>query len=77
MNEEGDRKSLKTSAARRLVPIHSKLIEAGLLDYVQDMTNKKAINLFPDFSYDPEERLGATAEPSCAVGPEIEDACLP
>ncbi|ARM89263.1 integrase family protein [Rhizobium sp. CIAT894] len=58
MNEEGDRKSLKTSAARRLVPIHSKLIEAGLLDYVQDMTNKKAIKLFPDFSYDPKNGWG-------------------
>ncbi|TBA43648.1 site-specific integrase [Rhizobium ruizarguesonis] len=58
MNEEGDRKSLKTSAARRLVPMHSKLIEAGLLDYVQAMTNKKAIKLFPDFSYDPKNGWG-------------------
>lgn len=58
MNEEGDRKSLKTSAARRLVPIHSKLIEAGLLNYVQDMTNRNATKLFPDFSYDPKNGWG-------------------
>ncbi|CVI54557.1 Site-specific recombinase XerD [Agrobacterium deltaense NCPPB 1641] len=58
MNEEGDRKSLKTSAARRLVPIHSKLIEAGLLDYVQNMTNRNATKLFPDFSYDPKNGWG-------------------
>ncbi|TCA17640.1 site-specific integrase [Rhizobium leguminosarum bv. viciae] len=58
MNEEGDRKSLKTSAARRLVPIHSKLIEAGLFDYVQAMTNEKATKLFPDFSYDAKNGWG-------------------
>lgn len=58
MNEDGDRKSLKTSAARRLVPIHNSLIEAGLLDYVQAMTNKKATKLFPDFSYDPKNGWG-------------------
>lgn len=58
MNEEGDRKSLKTSAARRLVPIHSKLIEAGLLGYVQAMSDKKASKLFPDFTYDPKNGWG-------------------
>ncbi|MBR0554994.1 site-specific integrase [Ciceribacter sp. L1K23] len=58
MNEEGDRKSLKTSAARRLVPIHSKLIEAGLLEYVQAMTDKRATKLFPDFTYDPKNGWG-------------------
>lgn len=58
MNEEGDRKSLKTSAARRLVPIHSKLIEAGLLAYVQTMTDKRATKLFPDFTYDPKNGWG-------------------
>lgn len=58
INEDGDRKSLKTSAARRLVPIHSKLIEAGLLDYVQAMTDRRAIKLFPDFTYDPKNGWG-------------------
>lgn len=58
INEEGDRKSLKTSAARRLVPMHSKLIEAGLLDYVRVMTDKRATKLFPDFTYDPKNGWG-------------------
>ncbi|MEH3092256.1 MAG: site-specific integrase [Agrobacterium cavarae] len=58
INEDGDRKSLKTSAARRLVPVHSKLIEAGLLDYVQAMTDKRATKLFPDFTYDPKNGWG-------------------
>lgn len=58
INEEGDRKSLKTSAARRLVPIHSKLIEAGLLEYVRTMIDKRATKLFPDFTYDPKNGWG-------------------
>ncbi|EJC80385.1 LOW QUALITY PROTEIN: site-specific recombinase XerD [Rhizobium leguminosarum bv. trifolii WSM2297] len=56
MNEEGDRKSLKTSAARRLVPIHSELIEAGLLDYIHG--GQEGDKLFPDFSYDPKNGWG-------------------
>lgn len=52
MNEEGDRKSLKTTAGRRLVPLHQKLLDAGLLDYVQTMRDEGASKLFPDFSYD-------------------------
>lgn len=58
INEEGDRKSLKTSAARRLVPMHYQLIKAGLLDYVQAMKDRKATKLFPDFTYDPKNGWG-------------------
>ena len=35
INDEGD-KSLKSSAAIRLIPIHTKLLECGFLDYVND-----------------------------------------
>lgn len=52
MNDEGDRKSLKTSAARRLVPIHNQLIHLGLLGYVQQMQDKRALKLFPGFTHD-------------------------
>ena len=58
MNEDGDRKSLKTSAARRLVPVHQNLIDAGLLGYVQAMKDRKATKLFPDFTYDPKNGWG-------------------
>ncbi len=58
MNEDGDRKSLKTSAARRLVPVHQNLIDAGLLNYVQAMKDRKATKLFPDFTYDPKNGWG-------------------
>lgn len=52
INDEGDRKSVKTSAAKRRVPIHNRLIDAGILDYAEMLRNKKASKLFPDFTYD-------------------------
>ena len=58
MNEEGDRKSLKTSAARRLVPIHPTLIDLGLFEYVQAMKDRGVTKLFPDFTYDPKNGWG-------------------
>lgn len=51
INDEGAMKNLKAPASRRVVPIHSELIQAGLLDYVQSMKDQKAKRLFPDFSY--------------------------
>lgn len=35
INEESDQKTLKTDAATRLVPVHPRLIELGLLEFVQ------------------------------------------
>ena len=35
--QEGDGQRLKTKAATRKVPIHSKLIEAGLIKYVETL----------------------------------------
>lgn len=34
-NEDSDQKSLKTHGSRRLVPVHPRLIEMGLLPFVQ------------------------------------------
>ena len=47
LNEMED-KSLKTDASTRKVPMHSKLIELGLLDYINELKDKKAKNLFPN-----------------------------
>ncbi|RVU13472.1 site-specific integrase [Rhizobium sp. RMa-01] len=52
INDEGDRKSVKTHAAKRQVPIHNRLIEAGILEYVEALRSRKADKLFPDFTYD-------------------------
>jgi integrase len=51
LNDDDDTKKLKTDASRRLVPIHPRLIELGLLDYVQTLRAGGAQKLFPDFQY--------------------------
>jgi integrase len=60
INDEGDGKQLKTTAAKRLVPIHPQLIKIGLLDYVETMKAKRQTRLFPDFSYSPNNGWGRT-----------------
>lgn len=44
--EEGDQKQIKTAASYRLVPVHSKLIEIGLLSHAQK--SKAGARLFDD-----------------------------
>jgi integrase len=55
-NDNHDKKSLKSKAARRRVPIHPKLIELGFLEYVQSRHDCE--RLFPAFSYSPKEGYG-------------------
>ena len=46
------RKTLKTSAARRLIPVHSALIKLGFLDYLKERSSFKGnVRLFGDFTY--------------------------
>ena len=47
--EEGQ--SVKSASSRRLVPIHSKLIEAGFLEYVEDIRKYGSKELFPGISW--------------------------
>lgn len=49
VNEEDD-KRLKTEASRRLVPLHPKLIDLGLLRYVETMRGKKSPRLWPSLT---------------------------
>jgi integrase len=42
----------KTSNSRRIVPIHSKLIRLGFLDYVKSLQEQQEIMLFPDLYED-------------------------
>ena len=54
-------KSLKSSAARRLIPIHPKLIELGFLDYVNDAKHfHGGRKLFPDLTYSSKHGYAAT-----------------
>lgn len=47
---DGERssKQLKTEASRRIIPIHPKLIEAGLLEYHKQMKTTLELRLFPE-----------------------------
>lgn len=51
INEDAEDKSLKTDASERDVPIHSKLIELGFLNYVQEMKKQNHERLFPELKY--------------------------
>ena len=58
INDEGDRKSVKTEASRRLIPMHPRLIQLGLLDYVAVKRRLGEQKLFPTFTYDPKNGWG-------------------
>lgn len=51
INELGDSK-LKTGASTRLVPVHSKLIELGFLDYLESVKAKGRERLLYELTYD-------------------------
>lgn len=48
-DDEG--KKLKTAASKRAVPVHPRLIELGLIDYVSDLRSSRQPKLFPSFTY--------------------------
>lgn len=43
-----DGKRLKNSASRRIIPVHSKLVELGFMDYVKIRSKDKIGRLFPE-----------------------------
>lgn len=57
-NDEGDDKRLKNEASRRKVPVHSRLLDLGLLAYADAMRSKGQERFFPEFSYSPKEGYG-------------------
>ena len=46
-DDEVSRQRLKNDASRRRIPIHSKILEAGFLSYVDTIRNSGALKLFP------------------------------
>ncbi|WP_184947666.1 tyrosine-type recombinase/integrase [Salinisphaera orenii] len=52
---DDDGKKLKTDHARREIPVHSQLIEAGFLEYVDDIERRGYARLFPHLTV-PDER---------------------
>jgi len=52
INDETENdKKLKTLSSKRLIPIHSKLIDAGILDYCTKLKQKKETRLFPELKH--------------------------
>lgn len=55
---DGESKSLKTIASKRVVPIHEKLLELGLLEYVESIRQRGKFRLFYDLSYSEQNGYG-------------------
>ena len=52
INDQSDHKQIKNKASKRLVPIHPKLVELGLLSYVDELKEKGRERLFFELTYD-------------------------
>ncbi len=50
VNDEGD-KNVKSAAGIRTVPVHERLVDLGLLSYVEEVRSSGATRLFPEFTY--------------------------
>jgi len=48
INDSGEGKRVKTASGKRLIPIHSKLIELGILDRVRKLKDRGESRLFPE-----------------------------
>ena len=48
LNADSEDKSIKTEAGNRIIPLHPKLIDLGLLDYVKQMKSQNHRKLFPN-----------------------------
>ena len=48
LNADSDDKSIKTQAGNRIIPLHPKLIDLGLLGYMKQIQNQNQDKLFPN-----------------------------
>ena len=48
ITNDSEDKSVKTQSGNRVVPLHPQLIDLGLLDYVEEIRNRKETKLFPN-----------------------------
>ncbi|MDG4887298.1 site-specific integrase [Mesorhizobium sp. WSM4887] len=58
INDEGDKKHLKNTASRRIVPIHDQLLALGFLEYAEGLRARGQKRLFPEFSLSAKEGYG-------------------
>jgi len=64
-NSNGPGKQLKSKAAKRLIPVHPKLLELGLLTFVEQLRKRGESRLFPEL---PVRRDGASQNASYWFG---------
>ena len=50
VSSSGQEQSLKTSNAKRTIPIHQDIIEAGFYNYIDDLRELKQFHLFPNLN---------------------------
>jgi integrase len=58
LNEDGGDKQLKTAASQRLVPVHDRLLQLGLLEHIEALQEQGVQKLFPDLTYTPQNGWG-------------------
>jgi integrase len=51
LNDDDEQKQLKAAASKRKVPIHSALLDYGIIDYVDQLRQSGYSKLFPNFTY--------------------------
>ena len=51
INDNGEHKKLKTESSKRIIPIHSTILDKGFIDYVDDLKRNKHTRLFPELKY--------------------------
>jgi hypothetical protein len=59
---EDSEKSVKTAYAKRRVPIHSRLEQIGLLNFVAKQRQSGSVRLFPDLKRDNKGQFGAVSK---------------
>ncbi|QND62716.1 site-specific integrase [Mesorhizobium loti] len=57
-NDEGEAKSLKNSASRRVVPIHERLLELGILERLKTLKSRGETRFFPEFQFTSKDGYG-------------------
>lgn len=57
-NDEGEGKSLKNTASRRVVPIHDRLLELGILERLETLRLRGVTRFFPEFEFTSKEGYG-------------------
>jgi integrase len=60
VTDEGEEQRIKTNGSRRLIPVHSELIRAGLKSYLQIQQANSEYWLFPNLEPDHDGRRGGT-----------------